>query len=210
MLRPLAVRVAAGAAAALIALTLGGCGGSDATSETSPSAAVSAAVSPSATATGAAVGSPGPGEASATRAPANGEAAPPVTSNGVTVTGDVGAQPKVTVTAGEPAPAELVAVDVYPGTGAELRAGGAGTFDYEGVLFSDGTMFDSSWERGQPVSLSLDRVIRGWQEGLVGMKEGGRRLLIIPPDLAYGAQAIPGIPPNSTLVFVVDLQEVSS
>lgn len=206
MRRPPAVLTAAGATAIVIGLTLSGCGGSESASESSPPAA---AASPDATAT-APVGSPGPGDTSATRAPANGESASPVTTNGVTVTGAVGAQPKVTVTAGEPAPTQLVAVDIYPGTGAELEAGGAGTFDYEGVLFSDGTMFDSSWERGQPVSLSLDRVIAGWQEGLVGMKEGGRRLLIIPPELAYGARAIPGIPPNSTLVFVVDLQEVSS
>jgi peptidylprolyl isomerase len=132
-----------------------------------------------------------------------------VTSNGVTVTGAAGGQPVVAVTRGEPSPTELVAVDVYPGNGAELETGGSGVFEYEGVLFSDGTTFDSSWERGSPVSLTLERVIPGWQKGLVGMQVGGRRLLIIPPVDAYGAQALPGIPPNSTLVFVVDLVEVT-
>lgn len=194
-------------ASALTAVTLVGCGGSASTdSSATPPATASVTADP----TAGAVGSPGAGEPTATReASASGEAVPAVTSNGVTVTGDKGAQPTVTVTPGEKAPDGLVVVDVYPGTGDELKAGGSGVFDYEGVLFSDGTMFDSSWERGDPISLSLERVIAGWQEGLPGMKEGGRRLLIIPPDLAYGTQAIPGIPPNSTLVFVVDLQEVT-
>lgn len=139
----------------------------------------------------------------------SGDAAPDVTSNGVTVSGAEGGEPSVTVTQGLAAPAELVVVDVYEGTGPQLEAGGSGIFEYEGVLFSDGTTFDSSWDRGSPIALTLERVIPGWQEGLVDMKAGGRRLLIIPPDQAYGNQALSGIPPNSTLVFVVDLVEVT-
>ncbi|MDQ1248870.1 MAG: hypothetical protein QG597_3244 [Actinomycetota bacterium] len=196
-----------------LAVTLAGCGGTSADSgasatATSPTESAAAPGSAGA-ATGDAVGAPGVADASATRAPANGESAPPVTTDGVTITGAVGAQPTIAVTPGAQAPKELVVVDIYPGTGEALEPGGSGVFDYEGVLYSDGTVFDSSWERGQPVSLSLDRVIPGWQEGLVGMKEGGRRALIIPPDQAYGAQAIPGIAPNSTLIFVVDLQKVT-
>jgi peptidylprolyl isomerase len=128
--------------------------------------------------------------------------------DGVTVTGNKGEQPKVTVTPGQPAPTTLVAKDVYEGTGDAMPAGGTGEWNYEGVLFSDGTLFDSSWERGQPITFGLDQVIPGWREGLVGMKAGGRRLLIIPPEKAYGNRALQGIPPNSTLVFVVDLEDV--
>lgn len=131
-----------------------------------------------------------------------------VTTDGVTVSGPKGGQPTITVTPGTPAPTGLVVVDVYEGDGAEIEAGGAGQFNYEGALFSDGVPFDSSWERGDPISFGLDQVIPGWQEGIVGMREGGRRLLIVPPDLAYGQRALGGIPPNSTLVFVVDLNRV--
>lgn len=131
-----------------------------------------------------------------------------MTTDGVTVSGPKGGQPSIAVTPGTAAPSQLVVVDVYEGDGAEIEAGGAGQFNYEGVLFSDGVPFDSSWTRGEPISFGLDQVIPGWQEGIVGMREGGRRLLIVPPDLAYGQRALGGIPPNSTLVFVVDLNRV--
>ncbi len=157
----------------------------------------------------AAVGSPGAAAPTATRTPASDESAPTTSSNGVTVTGAAGGQPRIEVTRDEPAPTELVIVDIYPGDGTELETGGSGVFEYEGVLFGDGSTFDSSWDRGSPVSLSLERVIPGWQEGLVGMQVGGRRMIIVPPDAAYGDRALPGIPPNSTLVFVVDLVEVT-
>lgn len=136
------------------------------------------------------------------------EEGPTISVDGVTVSGPKGEQPAIEVTPGTPAPTSLVVEDVYVGDGPEIGPGGSGTFNYEGVLFSDGVMFDSSWERGQPISFSLDQVIPGWQEGIVGMKVGGRRLLIVPPDLAYGNRALAGIPPNSTLVFVVDLDAV--
>lgn len=132
-----------------------------------------------------------------------------LTVDGVTVSGAMTEKPIVTVTPGQPAPTGLVAQDVVTGDGKAISANGTGTFNYTGVLFSDGTTFDSSWDRGDPITFPLNRVIPGWQQGLVGMQEGGRRLLIIPPDLAYGSQALPGIPPNSTLVFVVDLEKVN-
>ena len=136
------------------------------------------------------------------------EDGPTITVDGVTVSGPKGGPPVIAVTPGAPAPTTLVSQDVYVGDGKEITAGGAGSFQYDGVLFSDGVQFDSSWARGEPIQLSLDQVIPGWQTGLVGMKEGGRRLLIIPPDQAYGQRALAGIPPNSTLVFVVDLERV--
>jgi peptidylprolyl isomerase len=79
------------------------------------------------------------------------------------------------------------------------------------VLYQDGSEFDASWNHGQPFSFPLGQgqVIPGWDQGVEGMKIGGRRQLVIPPDLGYGAQGSPPtIPPNSTLVFVVDLLKV--
>lgn len=196
--------VAAVATPLLALALLTGCG-----SDSQSGNAASPTSATSETAPGNASGSPAASPTSPGTTDESGAAAPTVTSNGVTVSGNRGEQPKVTVTPGEPAPAELVALDIYPGSGAELEAGGSGVFEYEGVLFSDGTTFDSSWDRGSPIAATLQRVIPGWQEGLVGMQAGGRRLLIVPPDLAYGIRALPGIPPNSTLVFVVDLKEVT-
>ncbi|MCC7075546.1 MAG: FKBP-type peptidyl-prolyl cis-trans isomerase [Acidimicrobiia bacterium] len=109
---------------------------------------------------------------------------------------------------GDP-PAELVTEDLAEGNGATVESSSSVTVNYTGVLWPDGDEFDSSWSRGEPTSFALSGVIPGWSEGLVGMKAGGRRLLVIPPDLAYGAQGAGGdIPPNSTLVFVVDVLEV--
>lgn len=183
------VLAASGAALALLTA----CGGSDSEasqSNTSPTSATTSSASPSASAT------------------KPSEEGPTISVDGVTVSGPKNDAPTITVTPGAPAPTTLVSQDVYTGEGREITAGGAGSFQYSGVLFSDGTPFDSSWDRGQPIDISLDQVIPGWQQGIVGMKEGGRRLLIVPPDLAYGSAALAGIPPNSTLVFVVDLDQV--
>ena len=97
-------------------------------------------------------------------------------------------------------------VDLREGTGAEAKAGDRVTVHYTGTL-TDGTKFDSSRDRGQPFSFTLGRgqVITGWDQGLVGMKVGGRRLLVIPPDLGYGAAGSPPkIKANETLIFVID------
>lgn len=100
--------------------------------------------------------------------------------------------------------------DLVVGTGPEATASSTVTVNYVGVAAGTGTEFDSSWKTGQPATFPLSGVIKGWQEGIPGMKVGGRRELVIPPDLAYGAQGSPpGIGPNETLVFVVDLLAVS-
>ena len=107
-----------------------------------------------------------------------------------------------------PAPHTLVVKEIITGTGAEAKAGDHVTVNYVGVLYVDGFKFDASWLRGEPFSFTLGQheVIPGWEEGVVGMRVGGRRELIIPPALGYGARgAPPKIPPNETLVFVVDL-----
>lgn len=123
---------------------------------------------------------------------------------------DTSTKPKVEVPDEEP-PDELECVDVVVGDGATAEEGDQVTVQYVGVNFDDGKQFDASWDSGQPFPFQLGSgsVIPGWDEGVVGMKVGGRRELIIPPDLAYGAQGSPpAIKPNSTLVFVVDLLDV--
>jgi len=102
-------------------------------------------------------------------------------------------------------------IDEKPGTGAEAMRGQTAVVHYTGWLFENGQKgkkFDSSRDRGQPFEFPLGqgRVIRGWDEGVAGMKTGGRRTLIIPPELGYGARGAGGvIPPNATLIFDVEL-----
>ena len=98
--------------------------------------------------------------------------------------------------------------DITPGTGPEATLGKKVTVYYTG-WFTSGKMFDSSGKRPFPFSLGAGQVIKGWDEGVTGMKVGGKRQLRIPPDLAYGSRGYPGvIPPNSTLVFDVELLSV--
>lgn len=121
-------------------------------------------------------------------------------------------KPTVTVPKG-PAPNHLVVKDLVKGTGAVATKSSTVTVQYVGVLYNTGKVFDASWTdgTGQPVQFSLaGGVIKGWTEGIPGMRVGGRRELIIPPNLAYGKKGSPPkIPPNSTLVFVIDLHAVS-
>jgi peptidylprolyl isomerase len=117
-------------------------------------------------------------------------------------------KPDVKVPAGPP-PCKLVIQDIHSGTGAEAKTGSTVTVQYVGVSWSTGQKFDSSWDRGHPATFPLAQVIHGWQQGIPGMKEGGRRRLTIPPDLAYGQQGGPGIAPGETLVFVIDLIKVA-
>jgi FKBP-type peptidyl-prolyl cis-trans isomerase len=103
--------------------------------------------------------------------------------------------------------ADLVIEDLRPGTGAEAKPGQTVSVHYVGTLTS-GSKFDSSRDRGKPFDFPLGagRVIKGWDQGVAGMKVGGLRKLTIPPHLGYGERGFPGaIPPNSTLVFEVEL-----
>lgn len=104
---------------------------------------------------------------------------------------------------------DLVIEDLKVGTGKEALKGSEVTVHYVGTL-KNGKVFDSSKERGQPFVFVLGegQVIKGWEKGILKMKEGGRRKLTIPPDLAYGSRAIGAIPANSTLVFDVELLKV--
>ena len=121
--------------------------------------------------------------------------------------GPLASEPKVTPPTGA-APTKLVTKDLIVGTGPEAKAGDSVTVNYVGVLYKGGKIFDASWNRHEPFTFTLGegKVIPGWDQGVAGMKVGGRRELIIPGPLAYGAQGSPPtIPPNATLVFVVDL-----
>ncbi len=111
-----------------------------------------------------------------------------------------------------PAPKKLIVKDLIKGTGPTATAGSTVTVQYVGVLYKGGKQFDASWNdgSGQPTSLPLSGVIKGWQQGIPGMKVGGRRELIIPSSLGYGAAGSPPkIPANAALVFVIDLHGVS-
>ena len=102
-------------------------------------------------------------------------------------------------------PSTLVVEDLVSGTGTPVVAADSVTVNYIGVACSTGKIFDSSWTNGKPVTFPLSQVIRGWSQGLVGMQPGGRRLLVIPADLAYGSTGQGNIPPDESLIFVVDL-----
>lgn len=119
-------------------------------------------------------------------------------------------KPKVSVPDGAP-PKQLVTNDLEEGSGAEAKAGDEITVQYVGVNYKTGKEFDSSWSRNEPFTFTLGEglVIPGWENGFEGMKVGGRRELVIPPELGYGSTGSPpAIPPNETLVFVVDLEAV--
>lgn len=122
---------------------------------------------------------------------------------------DLNKKPKVTVPSG-PAPKQLEEVDLVEGSGAEAKSGDEVTVQYVGVGYDSGKEFDTSWG-GEPFSFPLGAgmVIKGWDEGVAGMKVGGRRELVIPPNLAYGPAGYPpAIGQNEPLIFVVDLVAV--
>lgn len=172
------------AAAALVAA---GCGGDDdaATSSTSSPRGYTA---PTATTGGAE--SSGAGKA-------------PAVANAQ----DLGSKPQIATPQGAP-PTSLVKKDLVVGKGPVVKPGDTVTVQYVGINWSNGKEFDSSWDRGQPATFPLDQVIPGWTNGIPGMRVGGRRELVIPPDQAYGPQGSPpAIGPNETLVFVVDVKK---
>jgi peptidylprolyl isomerase len=123
--------------------------------------------------------------------------------------GLLGSQPKPIVPKAPP-PEELVVQDLINGKGRAAHKGSEITVQYVGVNYKTGKEFDASWRYGKPFTFELGAgfVVPGWEEGLEGMEVGARRELIIPPELGYGYRRQEGIPPGSTLVFVVDLLSV--
>jgi peptidylprolyl isomerase len=122
---------------------------------------------------------------------------------------DTSVKPVIPKPTGSP-PAKLVKEDIVKGKGRAAKVGDTVTMQYVGISFSTGEQFDASWDTGQPFPFQLGtgQVIEGWDRGIVGMKAGGRRKLVIPPDQAYGAQGQGPIGPNETLIFVVDLLSI--
>jgi peptidylprolyl isomerase len=150
----------------------------------------------------------GSGDAAATTE----EQAPTTTAAGPKdISTNLETKPEIGKPSGEK-PTELVKEDVVGGTGRAAKEGDTVTVHYVGVNFSTGDQFDSSWDRGEPATFQLaqGQLIDGWVQGMKGMKVGGRRKLVIPPELGYGAQGSPpAIPPNETLVFVIDLKKIA-
>lgn len=131
----------------------------------------------------------------------------PLTVVGITVTGDLANEPVIEISSEASAVSELVIADQLVGSGDSVVETSTVLAHYIGVGLTTGQVFDSSWQRGAPIEFGLNQVIPGWTQGLTGMQIGGRRVLVIPADLAYGLTppAGSGIEPNETLIFVVDL-----
>jgi len=124
--------------------------------------------------------------------------------------GPLATEPTVPLGSG-PTPTKLESKDLIVGTGAEATTGSTVYVNYVGGFWKTGKVFDASWKRHEPFMFTLGegQVIKGWDEGVVGMKVGGRRVLTIPSNLAYGSKGNALIPPNSPLTFVIDLLKVS-
>jgi peptidylprolyl isomerase len=161
----------------------------------------------------AAGGGTGAGETEVTPPPSEPEETKVVRTDSLRSLGvseDTSEKPEFEPPKGSP-PKDLQIYDVKEGDGAEATAGRPVSMQYVGKSFSTGEAFDASWDRGEPFAFTLDggEVIPGWDLGIEGMREGGRRILVIPPELAYGDQGSPPtIKPGETLVFVVDLEKV--
>ena len=150
-------------------------------------------------------------------APSNGATADPVTATTASSTSStplpsaLKTEPQFSPPKGAP-PKQLVVKDLIKGTGPAVTSTSQTlTVQYVGKVYKTGKVFDASWSHpgAQPAAVPLSNVIPGWQKGLIGMKVGGRRELIIPPSQAYGSTAQAKIPANSTLIFVIDLHSIS-
>lgn len=130
----------------------------------------------------------------------------------VSVSGDQGKKPDVSVPTKCAAPTALQTKDLIPGTGDPVKAGDTVTVNYTLYGWDDGKLVESSYDSNQPFpvqNVGSAAVIDGWNQGLIGIKQGGRRLLLVPPSLGYGAQGNGPIKPNEALVFVVDAVTVA-
>ena len=146
----------------------------------------------------------------ATSQPDTGTATEPSPAEAEKALKDTSKKPVIPQPTGTP-PRKLVIEDIVKGKGPPAKRGSVVVVNYVGENFSNGEEFDASWDRGQPFPVTIGRtqVIEGWTRGLVGIRKGGRRMLTIPPELGYGPNGYPpSIPPNETLIFVVDAVEV--
>ncbi|GGS33196.1 MULTISPECIES: FKBP-type peptidyl-prolyl cis-trans isomerase [Actinokineospora] len=133
------------------------------------------------------------------------------TADDITVEGEAATKPKVTLPDTCSPPTKLLSKDLTPGSGAEAEQGDTVLAHYHLTTWSNRQVLDNSWDRGEPfpvANLGNARVIDGWNEGLVGIKQGARRLLVVPPDKGYGPGGN-GVAPDETLVFVIDAVAVT-
>ncbi|MFI5715882.1 FKBP-type peptidyl-prolyl cis-trans isomerase [Nocardia sp. NPDC051750] len=181
-------RIVAAVAAGVVAFGLTGCGSDDGSDNTATTTSAAAA----------------PTGASAQGAPSASKGRE-CTADDIGVTGGFGEVPEITIPDDCDPPKQLVVKDLVPGSGPGAAAGDKLTMNYALVTWSNKEKLDSSFDRGEPFELTLGSgmVIPGWEQGLEGVQQGARRLLIIPPELGYGAGGN-GVPPNETLVFVTD------
>jgi peptidylprolyl isomerase len=180
----------AAVACAMLALTVTACGGQSASSGSSPSTTV----------------------ATTTSAPTSTTpSGPACTADQISVTPNVGSAPTVTLPKNCSTPTSLLSKDIVAGTGTAIAKGDTINADYQLTTWSNDKMVQQSFGT-QPFStpIGVGQVIPGWDEGLIGMKAGGRRLLVVPPALGYGGQAQQGIKANETLVFVIDVHTVTA
>jgi peptidylprolyl isomerase len=150
------------------------------------------------------------GETAATPAPTEAPKLGNVDEIAAGITKKTNKEPKIVTPTGAP-PTKLVIKDIVKGKGPKAKPGDTLTMQYVGYSWSNGQKFDASWDRGQafPFQLGAGMVIPGWDQGMAGMRKGGRRLLVIPPDLGYGEAGAGGaIGPNETLIFAVDLKKI--
>jgi peptidylprolyl isomerase len=146
----------------------------------------------------------------ATSQPDTGTATEPTPAEAEEALKDTSQRPVIPKPTGSP-PRRLVIEDIVKGKGRPAKRGDTVIANYVGMNFSNGQEFDASWDSGQPypVQLGAGGVIQGWEQGLIGIRQGGRRKLTIPPELGHGPQGQPpAIPPNETLIFVVDAVSV--
>jgi peptidylprolyl isomerase len=172
-------------------------------------AACSSSPSNSASSTTTTSGGTGTGPSTTVTPPAGSplNAIAPIPAADLSPAGTTGTAPTVTVPSGTP-PTQIESADLITGTGKSAAAGDKLTMQYVLADYASHNVLQSSWtSQAFSFNLGQGQVIKGWDEGIVGMKAGGRRELIIPPNLAYGAGG-QGIPANDTLVFIVDLQKI--
>ena len=184
-------RTASAALLAVAALGVGACGDDDdagVDNSVTPPAATAPATTPETTTTTAASGD---------------------TIQKMEISKDLSKKPAISKPSGDP-PAKLYSRDIVTGKGEKAASGDGVTVQYVGVSYSNGEQFDASWDSGQPFQFQLgaQMVIAGWDQGVAGMRKGGRRMLVIPPDLAYGPSGQGPIGPNETLIFVIDLKKI--
>jgi peptidylprolyl isomerase len=204
-------RTTTAALLAIATLGIAACGESEKTTTTTAAPAATIAT-PTVTTPDVTTTAPAPAPATTVTTPTATATTPAKTpAKSKSISKDLKTKPVIAKPSGK-APSKLVVKDIVKGTGKTAKAGSAVTVQYVGVSYSTGKQFDASWDRGQPFQFQLgaQMVIPGWDQGVAGMKVGGRRELTIPPNLAYGPQGQPpAIGPNETLIFVIDMVAVA-